>query len=155
MDIVFRIYDNVLASGIESIFGFSIVLLQKNEEALLKLRFDDILAFLKTRLFEQYIVSISSVRRSVDNNINHPQSDDVSKMNINDAKSVRSMNGDAASTVTYRVDEFVQDALSLKITPFMLDVYAHEYDDLVKAREAHLVEVDTLRNANRNLSNKV
>ena len=72
-------------------------------------------------------------------------------MNINDAKSVRSMNGDAASTVTYRVDEFVQDALSLKITPFMLDVYAHEYDDLVKAREAHLVEVDTLRNANRNL----
>lgn len=58
LEIVFRIYDNVVASGIESIFGFSIVLLQKNEEALLKLRFDDILAFLKTRLFEQYIVCV-------------------------------------------------------------------------------------------------
>ena len=38
-------------------FGFSVVLLSKNEEALLQLKFDDILAFLKTRLFERYIVS--------------------------------------------------------------------------------------------------
>ena len=53
---MFRIYDNVLASGVESIFGFSIVLLQKNEEALLKLKFDEILAFLKNRLLEAYIV---------------------------------------------------------------------------------------------------
>ena len=58
LDIVFRIYDNVIASGVEAIFGFSIVLLQRNEEALLKLKFDDILAFLKNKLFERYKVSI-------------------------------------------------------------------------------------------------
>jgi hypothetical protein len=58
LNIVFRIYDNVLASGIEAIFGFSVVLLQKNEEALLQLKFDDILAFLKTRLFEKYVVGV-------------------------------------------------------------------------------------------------
>ena len=57
LDIVFRIYDNVVASGVEAIFGFSVVLLRKNEDALLQLKFDDILAFFKTRLFEQYIVS--------------------------------------------------------------------------------------------------
>ena len=61
LDIVFRIYDNVIASGVEAIFGFSIVLLQRNEEALLKLKFDDILAFLKNKLFERYKVSILSI----------------------------------------------------------------------------------------------
>ena len=61
LDIVFRIYDNVIASGVEAIFGFSIVLLQRNEEALLKLKFDDILAFLKNKLFERYKVSILSM----------------------------------------------------------------------------------------------
>ena len=56
LDVVFRIYDNVLASGIEAIFAFSVILLQTNEEALLKLKFDEILAFMKTRMFEQYMV---------------------------------------------------------------------------------------------------
>ena len=54
LNIVFRIYDNCLASGIEAIFGFSIMLLKKNEDLLLKLKFDEILGFLNTRLFERY-----------------------------------------------------------------------------------------------------
>jgi hypothetical protein len=53
---------------------------------------------------------------------------------------------------TYRVDEFVQDAINLKVTPFMLDMYSHEYEDLVRNRDAHLVEMDELRNTNRRLS---
>ena len=40
----------------------------------------------------------------------------------------------APSDARYRVDEFVQDAISLRITPFMLDNYAREYEDLVRAR---------------------
>lgn len=57
LPVVFRIYDNVLATGIESIFSFSIALLAKSEEQLLKLKFDDILAYLKSRLFDPYMVS--------------------------------------------------------------------------------------------------
>jgi len=57
--------------------------------------------------------------------------------------------------VQYDVNAFVLDAISIKITPFMLDSYAHEYDDLVRIREAHAIEVDTLRNNNRSLSAKV
>ena len=34
------------------------------------------------------------------------------------------------------MDEFIQDAISLRITPFMLDNYAHEYEELVRARDA-------------------
>ena len=37
----------------------------------------------------------------------------------------------------------------------MLDAYAHEYADLVRTREAHAIEMDTLRNANRVLTTKV
>jgi hypothetical protein len=58
LDIVFRIYDNCLASGIEAIFGFSIMLLKKNEDLLLSLKFDEILAFLNTRLFDRYKASV-------------------------------------------------------------------------------------------------
>ncbi|KAF8210302.1 rab-GTPase-TBC domain-containing protein, partial [Mycena galopus ATCC 62051] len=122
LDIVFRIYDNCLASGIEAIFGFSIMLLMKNEDLLLSLKFDQILAFLNNQLFDRYKVQ-------------SPDGDD--------------------SKVQYRVDEFVQDAVSLRITPFMLDSYAHEYEDLVRETNKHALEVDELRNSNRVLSASV
>ncbi|KAJ7287507.1 rab-GTPase-TBC domain-containing protein [Mycena rebaudengoi] len=90
LDIVFRIYDNCLASGIEAIFGFSI----------------------------------------------ESSEDDGGKPK-------------------YRVDEFVQDAVSLRITPFMLDSYRHEYEDLLRETNKHALEVDELRNSNRVLSTSV
>lgn len=55
----------------------------------------------------------------------------------------------------YKVDEFVQDSVSLRITPFMLDSYAHEYNDMMKEKEAHALEVEELRNSNRNLSQQM
>lgn len=61
----------------------------------------------------------------------------------------------APESKSYKVNEFVRDAVGLRITPFMLDAYAREYTDMVRAREAHAVEMDILRNANRNLSAQV
>ena len=58
LEVVFRIYDNVLATGIEAMLRFSIALLAKNEEALLRLPFDDILSFLQTKMFEPYLVRL-------------------------------------------------------------------------------------------------
>ena len=57
--------------------------------------------------------------------------------------------------VKYRVDDFVQDAVSLKITPFMLDSYAQEYAEIVRKRDAVAIEMDALRTSNRNLSAQV
>ena len=37
----------------------------------------------------------------------------------------------------------------------MLDNYAHEYEDLVRARDAHKIEMDTLRSTNARLSTQV
>jgi hypothetical protein len=56
LDVVFRIYDSCLANGIEAIFSFSIQLLRKNEEKLLKMKFDEMLAFLNTKLLDAYKV---------------------------------------------------------------------------------------------------
>jgi hypothetical protein len=56
LEIVYRIYDNILASGVEAIFAFSLVLLYKNEQTLLGLKFDEILVFINTRIFEVYEV---------------------------------------------------------------------------------------------------
>ena len=56
MEIVFRIFDNCLASGIESIFGFALSLLQKNEAKLLSLKFDELVAFLNTGIIDTYKV---------------------------------------------------------------------------------------------------
>jgi hypothetical protein len=56
---------------------------------------------------------------------------------------------------TYRVDDFVNDAMSMRITPFMLDSYGHEYQEMVRAREAYAAEMDALRNHNRQLSAQV
>lgn len=60
LEVVFRIFDNCLASGIEVMFRFALVLLVKNEDILLKLKFDDILTFLKNRILDRY----RSVRNS-------------------------------------------------------------------------------------------
>ncbi|ESK97174.1 hypothetical protein Moror_6257 [Moniliophthora roreri MCA 2997] len=122
LEIVFRIYDNCLANGIEAIFGFSVALLHKNEDLLLKLKFDEILAFLNTKLFDRYRIEGE---------------------------------GDGDSSSKYRVDEFVNDAVSLRITPFMLDSYSHEYEEMMRQNNKHALEMDELRNSNRSLSAQV
>ncbi|KAF9071745.1 rab-GTPase-TBC domain-containing protein [Rhodocollybia butyracea] len=120
LDIVFRIYDNCLASGIEAIFGFSIALLHKNEDLLLELKFDEILAFLNTKLFDRY-----------------------------------KLESEEGQEQKYRVNEFVNDAVSLRITPFLLDSYSREYEDMLRETNKHAMEVDELRNSNRSLSAQV
>lgn len=59
------------------------------------------------------------------------------------------------NTPVYDIDQYVQDAVSMNITPFMLDQYASEYDELVRTRDAQMLEMDALRNSNRNLSVQV
>jgi len=100
------------------------MLLKKNEYALLGLKFDEILAFMNSRLFDCYLIN---------------DEDDQKE----------------ASVPKYKVDEFVQEAAALRITPFMLDCYRHEYEDLIRENNKHTVLIDELRNSNRMLSGQV
>jgi hypothetical protein len=58
--LVYRIFDIVFAEGVEAIFRFSMALMRKNEDRLLKLDFEGILKFLTDTIFECY-----KVRRGV------------------------------------------------------------------------------------------
>ncbi|KAI0344866.1 RabGAP/TBC [Trametopsis cervina] len=119
LEVVFRIYDNVLASGIEALFSFSVMLLAKNEETLLSLKFDQLLVFLNNKMLDVYQIG-----------------------------GLEETEGNSA---VYDIDQFVQDAVSMNITPFILDQYATEYAELVRTRDAHAIEMDKLRTSNRTL----
>jgi hypothetical protein len=45
--------------------------------------------------------------------------------------------------------------LTKSSTPFMLDSYGHEWEELCRVANAHATEMDTLRNQNRVLSAQV
>lgn len=55
-------------------------------------------------------------------------------------------------------DPNVSDSCGLSLmlsTPFMLDSYEAEHEELCRAQNRHAQELDQLRNANRNLSGQV
>jgi len=61
----------------------------------------------------------------------------------------------AQSTAAYQADRFVQDALAVRITPFQLDNFASEWEELRRQQTAHAVEMDSLRQQNRSLQAQV
>ncbi|PWY98258.1 hypothetical protein BCV70DRAFT_152642, partial [Testicularia cyperi] len=156
LDLVYRVLDSVFAEGVEALFRFAIALMRKNEERLLELPFDQAVNFLKLELFECY-------RKK-------PLHAEGSSNGSESRKStgLETENGEAASSVSigtpteakpasseYRTNEFVRDAFQIKITPFMLDGYASEFDQQVRAANAHRREVEALRLVNRNLAARV
>ncbi len=55
----------------------------------------------------------------------------------------------------YLTNAFVRDAFTVKITPFILDTFAAEFDAQVRAANAHRRETEALRLVNRNLAARV
>lgn len=60
-DMVFRIFDNILATGVEALFGFSLVMLQRNEEKLLAMKFDEMVIYLNNKIFDTFRVRLPLV----------------------------------------------------------------------------------------------
>lgn len=58
IDTVYRIYDMIFAEGMETLFRFSLALLEKNQSILLSLEYDDLIGFLKNNLLQVYQVYI-------------------------------------------------------------------------------------------------
>lgn len=59
LELVFRIFDIILAEGIDSIFQFALAVLKSNEKVILSLEFEALLDFLKNGLFAEYQVRIA------------------------------------------------------------------------------------------------
>lgn len=56
LQIVMRIFDIVMAEGVEAILRFGVALMRKNAQTLLGLEFDTLLTFLKERIFDCYLL---------------------------------------------------------------------------------------------------
>lgn len=136
---VYRVLDSVFAEGIEAVFRFAMALMHRNEEVLLEKNFEQAVAFLKgTDVCEAYREqkaesSTETAGEDADETVTSP----------------------ATEETDYNVSLFSQDAYNVQITTFMLDGYAAEFEEQVKAANAHRREVEALRLVNRNLAAKV
>lgn len=126
LQIVQRIFDVTVAEGIESLLRFAVGLICRNANTILKLEFDQVLSFLKDNIFDYYL-----------------------------AESSLSSSGKAASEPQYRVNDLVADAYDVKILPITLKKYKDEYDELHRIEKERVKEVEDLRSANGQLTQRI
>ncbi|KIR63610.1 hypothetical protein I314_03014 [Cryptococcus bacillisporus CA1873] len=139
LSLVYRVLDIVFAEGIEAVFRFSLALLKKSEEKLVQLDFEQILHFLQADLFEVYRAPPPP---PVENSAGEAAAGDGKE----DGQDVEE---------EWMANEFVRDAFKIRITPLMLDAYASEWEEQCRDQNRHAIELDQLRNVNRNLSSQV
>ncbi|KIR92732.1 hypothetical protein I304_03311 [Cryptococcus deuterogattii CBS 10090] len=139
LSLVYRVLDIVFAEGIEAVFRFSLALLKKSEEKLVQLDFEQILHFLQADLFEVYRAPPPP---PVENSTGEAAAGDGKE----DGQDVEE---------EWNANEFVRDAFKIRITPLMLDAYASEWEEQCRDQNRHAIELDHLRNVNRNLSSQV
>jgi hypothetical protein len=137
LQLVQRIYDLILSDGLESsILRFGIVLMQKNKDALLRMRdMSQISQFLKEKLFDVYIDKAPSAGSILES-------------------------GFFGSTAgidkeVYKADQLVQDACAITISQDMLKMYTTEWDDKRRTEKERETELETLRAQVSTLSLKV
>jgi hypothetical protein len=75
LQIVMRIYDIVIAEGIEAILRFGVALVKKNADTILSLEFDAVLTFLKEKIFDYYVADSGFVSGDAQYQVNELVSD--------------------------------------------------------------------------------
>jgi len=134
LQLVLRVFDLLFSEGLEGpILKFGIVLMGKNAETLIGMGFDTLGPFLKERLFDVYLDTTPS------------------------ATSVKEAGffGNGGEKDFYRANQMVQDACTIKITQDMLDRYEREWDEIMRAKREHEMDLETLRRTNASLMVKV
>ncbi|KAK9367089.1 rab-GTPase-TBC domain-containing protein [Lipomyces kononenkoae] len=134
LPIVLRIFDIVVAEGLEAILRFGVALLRRNADAIGNLDFDALVNFLKNGLFDVYIDSESSNKQHRTPSI------------------FRGSSSNHSQEATYRVNELVADAYAVKILPAALKKYEAEYNELHKADVERTEEIEGLRTLNGQLT---
>ncbi|KAK9373211.1 rab-GTPase-TBC domain-containing protein [Lipomyces chichibuensis] len=135
LPIVLRIFDIVVAEGLEAILRFGVALLRRNVDAIVDLEFDALVNFLKNGLFDVYIDSESSVKH-------YHKTPSIFK----------GSSSNQSQETTYRVNELVADAYAVKILPAALKKYEAEYNELHKAEVERTEVIENLRTLNGQLT---
>ncbi|KAK9379862.1 rab-GTPase-TBC domain-containing protein [Kockiozyma suomiensis] len=139
--IVLRIFDIVVAEGLEAILRFGVALIRKNEEAIVQLEFDALVTFLKDGLFDIYV---DAEAKKLDSNHSRRPSSLF-------RSATRSSNGSTDDSF-YRVNDLVADAYAIKILPETLKKYEHEYEEIHRAERERAEEIEHLRTVNGQLT---
>lgn len=144
LEVAYRVLDVVFAEGIDSIFRFALLLLEKNEDALLGLDFDKAALFLKDHVLDVYCVPID---------VDEPSGDPAAEKE-QDSRSRAVC--DKAST-TFAVTAFFADAADMaeKIGTEQLDKYAAEHQAQLDQTSAPLQNLEALRQSTWRLAAKV
>ncbi|KAK9341660.1 rab-GTPase-TBC domain-containing protein [Lipomyces starkeyi] len=135
LPIVLRIFDIVVAEGLEAILRFGVALLRRNVDAIVNLEFDALVNFLKNGLFDVYIDSESSTKH-------YHKTPSIFK----------GSSSSQSQETTYRVNELVADAYAVKILPAALKKYEAEYNEVHKAEVERTEEIENLRTLNGQLT---
>ncbi|CAI4052499.1 hypothetical protein N7582_005466 [Saccharomyces uvarum] len=136
LEFVLRIFDIVFVEGIEVLLKFAVNLMLKNEENLVKLRFDELLEFLKDELFTYYLLA------NHDNN-------SVLQMQLPGGGPLE---GYEDSSPSYNVDLFVHDAMTgVYITPLTLRRYKGEFMEIHELEQKKENHYESLRIQNHQL----
>ncbi|KAH8923763.1 RabGAP/TBC [Atractiella rhizophila] len=130
LPLVSIIYDLIFAEGLEAVFRFALSLMKNNEAKLVQLEFEQLLNFLKSGMYEGYRLGDGGGGGSV------------------------GANG-GANGEDWDTKRFAEDALKVKITPFMLDGFAQEWAEIRDQQNAHAQELANLRAVNGQLSAQV
>lgn len=146
LEIVIRIFDVIVAEGIEASLKFAVALMQKNEEKLLTFNFDQLLDYLKDRLFDYYLV---------DDKDNKSLGEETTSLNPFAFMTSGGISNKVAATDSYRVDELVQDAMKIKILPLTLKKYESEYQEIHRLEKEREEEVESLRTKNAQLTREI
>ncbi|EDO19501.1 hypothetical protein Kpol_1018p29 [Vanderwaltozyma polyspora DSM 70294] len=179
---VLRIFDIVFVEGVESILKFAVILMLKNEEEILNLKFDQLLDFLKTGLFSYYSTSAIAEReekaygskqeeRNSDVNDDESSREDLeendnvsvlktelSALNAVDSSdsTAKSVPNRKISDTTYDIDMFVHDAIEeVTITPITLKRYSAEYDEIHEIEQQKEQQYEHMRIKNHQLQKEV
>ncbi|TID30321.1 hypothetical protein CANINC_001108 [Pichia inconspicua] len=118
---VLRIFDVVIAEGLESILKFALNLMIKNHDHLLTLKFEGLLEFLKEKIFYYYFESCDDL-------------EDDEKIEDN--------------KWNYKIDEFIKDSMEINILPLILNKYKCEYDEVTRIEQENAKKVLELQSQN-------
>ena len=143
LPIVLRIYDVILTEGIEALLKFAVGIMRRNAAEILKLDFDDLLAFLKDSVFDFYIIHEEGESKKLPavRNLSMGATADESSGDIN--------------ALLYRINDLVADAYDVKVLPLTLQKYKNEYQELHRVEKERIEEVEDLRSTNRKLAQRI
>lgn len=163
LDIVLRIFDIIITQGIESILKFSVNLMIKNESNLTQLKFDKLLDYLKSNLFDIY-VSEEFINYNNDSDKSRSRRNSATSPSVSKRFSILNGSGNNSSgnrtplsndSNYYKLDQFVSDAMNINVIPLDLSKFELEFENIYANEKSKVEEIEGLTIENGKLRHEI